>query len=249
MLSSIVESDICVADITGRNPNVFYELALAHAMDKHVVIMDGDPERSPFDIQDQRAIKYGLMPDEIEAAIGQLRAKAAHHGEPSEFRDMMNPVATAFRTWTDRQRVESAGDSTEQALLGMMERFEEKLEQVVQKSAPARTSTVSFGDYTVPFSSLIDHGEAILPALNNYWVEGKIPESLKWFIDEGADSLRVAKHFNDSAKLQRWVMYAEELMDQAAAGQPISEERYQFLEATFNKTMYRGSNMKGDIRT
>lgn len=135
MLSSILNADICVADITGRNPNVFYELALAHAMDRHVVIMDGDKESSPFDIKDMRAIKFGFMPDELEKAVTQLRAKAVAEDLNPEFKDMMNPVATTFRAWLDRQRAETSASTSDQAMVKMMERLESKVDRVVSLRA------------------------------------------------------------------------------------------------------------------
>ncbi|QDG88837.1 hypothetical protein [Pseudarthrobacter sp. NIBRBAC000502770] len=133
MLSSILNADICVADITGRNPNVFYELALAHAMDKPVVIMDGDKDSSPFDIKDMRALKFGLMPDEVKKAVSQLKAKALAPDLAPEFKDMMNPVAAAFRTWTAQQRVESSGSSTEQMLLQLVESLARKIDLVERR--------------------------------------------------------------------------------------------------------------------
>lgn len=133
MLSSILNADICVADITGRNPNVFYELALAHAMDKPVVIMDGDKDSSPFDIKDMRALKYGLMPDEVKKAVSQLRAKASAPDLSPEFKDMMNPVAASFRTWTAQQRVETSGSSTEQMLLQLVESLAQKVDTVERR--------------------------------------------------------------------------------------------------------------------
>ncbi|SLK12070.1 hypothetical protein [Arthrobacter sp. P2b] len=145
MLSSLLEAEICVADITGRNPNVMYELAIAHAMNKHVVIMDSDPESSPFDIQDMRAVPYGLMPDEVEAAVRQLRQKAEHEPSHSTFRDMMNPVAVAFRKWTDQKRAESASSSSEQALLRIVERLEQKVERAI--SPRPRVSSIPAAPY------------------------------------------------------------------------------------------------------
>jgi hypothetical protein len=39
----IRQADVVVADCSGRNPNVFYELGLAHALDKPVVLITSDP--------------------------------------------------------------------------------------------------------------------------------------------------------------------------------------------------------------
>jgi len=37
--SLIQRADVVVADCTGRNPNVFYELGIAHALEKLVVLI------------------------------------------------------------------------------------------------------------------------------------------------------------------------------------------------------------------
>lgn len=206
MLSSIVDSDICVADITGRNPNVFYELALAHAMDKHVVIMDGDKERSPFDIQDQRAIKYGLMPDEIEEAVTQLKSKAANSDIPSTFRDMMNPVASAFRTWTNQQKVESSGDSAELALMRMVERLEEKVERFAIRPQAEVSSGLSTtfvkGSMTRRARDLLSYVEASL---------NELPAGTS-FIEMGEKALWHAERDGDARELLEWMGEAERIL-------------------------------------
>jgi nucleoside 2-deoxyribosyltransferase len=54
----ILNSDICIADVTGRNPNVIYELGIAHAVNKPVIIITQDIEDVPFDYKHLRVIKY-----------------------------------------------------------------------------------------------------------------------------------------------------------------------------------------------
>ncbi|GAB3536407.1 hypothetical protein GCM10027403_17110 [Arthrobacter tecti] len=191
MLDSIFKSHICVADITGRNPNVFYELALAHAMDKHVVIMDGDSDRSPFDIQDQRAIKYGLMPEEIEDAIDQLRAKTASMGAPSAFKDMLNPVATAFRSWTTQQQVESSGDTTEQLLLRVVERLEDKVDRVERRSDfPSGFQRELMSPSELHHLQLGQRSESIAQSSRNSRIfSGQLPSELTQLISRKADSM------------------------------------------------------------
>jgi hypothetical protein len=62
---------VLVADCSGRNPNVFYELGLAHALDKPVVLITGDPaEEMPTDIKAFEFISYGsLDPDKFLARL------------------------------------------------------------------------------------------------------------------------------------------------------------------------------------
>ena len=60
----INEADVLIADVTGRNPNVFYELGLAHALDKPVILLTQDPiEEIPTDIRHLEFIRYDLAKD------------------------------------------------------------------------------------------------------------------------------------------------------------------------------------------
>src|SRR5260370_3627433 len=47
-----------IADLTGRNPNVYYELGLAHAIGKPTVLITASIEDVPFDLQHLRIIRY-----------------------------------------------------------------------------------------------------------------------------------------------------------------------------------------------
>src|SRR5258706_14245262 len=48
----ILDADVIVGDITGRNPNVFYELGLADAYSKKTILITSDPiEETPTDIR------------------------------------------------------------------------------------------------------------------------------------------------------------------------------------------------------
>lgn len=56
--SAIHAARIVVADCTGRNPNVFYEIGLAHAIGKRPILIAQSPDDIPFDIQHLRTIHY-----------------------------------------------------------------------------------------------------------------------------------------------------------------------------------------------
>lgn len=51
-----------VAELTGRNPNVFYELGIAHTLGKPVILLAQTAEDLPFDIRGVRAIIYEYTP-------------------------------------------------------------------------------------------------------------------------------------------------------------------------------------------
>lgn len=58
ILKRIVESDIAICDLSGRNPNVMYELGLRQAFNKKTVLIKDDRTLSPFDVQAFRYCEY-----------------------------------------------------------------------------------------------------------------------------------------------------------------------------------------------
>lgn len=58
--SGINSAKVLVAELTTRNPNVFYELGLAHALKKPVVLVSANENDVPFDLQHIRVIYYDV---------------------------------------------------------------------------------------------------------------------------------------------------------------------------------------------
>ena len=56
VIQHIVEDPLVIADLTGRNPNVFYELALRHAIKKPIVQIIHATETIPFDVAASRTV-------------------------------------------------------------------------------------------------------------------------------------------------------------------------------------------------
>src|SRR5260221_4255669 len=56
IVEQILECDLVVADLTGRNPNVYYELAVRHAIRKPFIQIVEAGESLPFDIAGMRTI-------------------------------------------------------------------------------------------------------------------------------------------------------------------------------------------------
>jgi len=54
----IKAAKVLVAELTSKNPNVFYELGLAHALEKPVVLVSSNQEDVPFDLRHIRVILY-----------------------------------------------------------------------------------------------------------------------------------------------------------------------------------------------
>ena len=58
VLNAIRSSDLVIAELTGSNPNVMYELGFAHALEKPAIILNQAVHNSPFDVKDFRQITY-----------------------------------------------------------------------------------------------------------------------------------------------------------------------------------------------
>jgi len=56
--NQIAKADIIISDMTGKNPNVFYETGYAHALNKKVILLTQKAEDIPFDLKHYPHIVY-----------------------------------------------------------------------------------------------------------------------------------------------------------------------------------------------
>ena len=68
IFEAIIRSDLIVADLTGSNANVFYELGIAHALKRPVILLTQIIDDVPFDLQAYRLVEYNTYFTEIEKA-------------------------------------------------------------------------------------------------------------------------------------------------------------------------------------
>jgi DNA-binding NtrC family response regulator len=76
ILAAITTSEIVIADCTRRNPNVFYEIGIAHTLGKPTILVTANMNEVPFDLQHLRIIEYQYTPramkqfeEKLESAI------------------------------------------------------------------------------------------------------------------------------------------------------------------------------------
>jgi hypothetical protein len=62
-----------IADLTRRNPNVFYEVGIAHALGKEVILLAQSMEDVPFDLKALRCIVYHFTPRGMREMEEKLR--------------------------------------------------------------------------------------------------------------------------------------------------------------------------------
>jgi len=72
IIQNIAHSDLIVADLTGANPNVYYELGIAHALQRKVILMTQEITELPFDLRSYRVIGYDTHFSKMNQAKKQL---------------------------------------------------------------------------------------------------------------------------------------------------------------------------------
>jgi hypothetical protein len=98
----IEKAKLLLADLSGKNPNVFYELGLAHAAKKPVVFTASQVEDVPFDLRHLRVIIYEVREPEWAGRLRQsvtdyLRNAAKEPGKsiPHPFRKLVEESESA----------------------------------------------------------------------------------------------------------------------------------------------------------
>jgi nucleoside 2-deoxyribosyltransferase len=67
----IESADFIIADMTGKNPNVFYEVGYAHARGKLCTLLTQTAADIPFDLKHHRHIVYNGSIQTLQSMLGQ----------------------------------------------------------------------------------------------------------------------------------------------------------------------------------
>lgn len=118
IVQGILDATLVVADLTGENPNVYYELAIAHAFARPVLHIGDSDTRPKFDTKDSRVIVVELRIDQATAAIQQITRYAKYALDHAEAAD--NPVAQAAQ----RAQLQTVQDPEADALRQILDRLD-----------------------------------------------------------------------------------------------------------------------------
>ena len=108
MFQHLLHDDLCIAVLTGYNPNVFYELAIAHSARRPVIMMVEKGKELPFDIQDLRCVPYDLWPSDISAGT-YVDALTRQVEEIKAANWSVAPISAEFRQLSGDDRNDPAG--------------------------------------------------------------------------------------------------------------------------------------------
>jgi hypothetical protein len=77
VVSLIDRSAIVICDCTGRNPNVFYEIGIAHSIGREVILITQAEADIPFDLRHLRFVRYLNNGEGLAALVERLQSRLA----------------------------------------------------------------------------------------------------------------------------------------------------------------------------
>lgn len=77
VVSLIDRSSIVICDCTGRNPNVFYEIGIAHTLGREVILITQADSDIPFDLRHLRYVSYLNNGEGLNALSTRLQPRLA----------------------------------------------------------------------------------------------------------------------------------------------------------------------------
>jgi hypothetical protein len=78
VVSLIDRSKVVICDCTGRNPNVFYEIGIAHTLGREVILISQADADIPFDLRHLRYVRYLNNGEGLEALSTRLQPRLAN---------------------------------------------------------------------------------------------------------------------------------------------------------------------------
>lgn len=176
---------VLLADLTFRNPNVMYELGLAHAVGKPVVMLTQSLEDAPFDIRSHRIVQYRPL----EPAWGATLEKDIAKALKEVLKSPTHWVLPAFLQ--DREIKDQPVVSIEEKRIAQLEQSVRRLESRTDPFAfpitawsQQRGLTVSPSSSGVVFSGMSDPVNA--QWLNPLGITSKTPLALSTTTDLAA---------------------------------------------------------------
>jgi hypothetical protein len=153
IIEQLLGAPLVVADLSERNANVYYELAIRHAVKKPVVHLLTKGQEAPFDVSQMRYVSFDIEdPDSVEEAQGQLRdqVKNIESGEgvltPIQFTQFMLTAQSGQTGNTDTgmivKAVSAAMSNISEELKGLKELIA-RTPTVIRQNWPARNRSLS----------------------------------------------------------------------------------------------------------
>jgi hypothetical protein len=120
VIEAIFDYEMAVADLTGHNPNVFYELGLRHMIELPVVLIAQQGTKIPFDAAGVRTIFFNIADWNSHTQARRCIEEAAAHAMSKTYK-LSNPVTQARASL----KLAESSDPKDVILSNLIKRVEE----------------------------------------------------------------------------------------------------------------------------
>jgi K+/H+ antiporter YhaU regulatory subunit KhtT len=118
VIQRVVNDDLVIADLTDTNPNVFYELAIRHAIRRPLVQIIKKGEKIPFDVAGSRVIHFNHHDLDSADEAKRMISEQIKATETAEY-DYDTPISVALDLQSLRQSEDPEDRSLAEILDGM----------------------------------------------------------------------------------------------------------------------------------
>ena len=126
IVQPIYEADVVIADLTGLNPNVMYELGLAHSFNKKTItITQDDLSTLPFDLKQYRAKDYSTHFKKFAELLEYLSANlngaidnSVIYGNP--VKDFLDSAGIKDVSWFAEKEVVELSDESDKGFIDFL---------------------------------------------------------------------------------------------------------------------------------
>lgn len=129
ILQKIISADMLLCDISGRNPNVLYELGVRHAFNLPTIIIKDNRTVNIFDIQGLRNTSYdeNLRVDQVESNIEAISKALRETSEkkPSEINSMIQLLGITEAKLPEETEISQEGKIILEAIQHLAKRVDE----------------------------------------------------------------------------------------------------------------------------
>lgn len=141
VVEHILSSDMVIANLTGLNPNVMYELAVRHAVRKPIVCVVENGTKLPFDIAQDRVILYSdefFRVETLKKDLKQMIESASKMGKG----EIDNPIYRAQSNTMVQRQLEKSPNTTDADVLKLILERLTKLEDSANYNSNRRLPSV-----------------------------------------------------------------------------------------------------------
>jgi len=136
IIDNLNNSEIVIADLTDRNPNVFYELGVRHALKQGTILITQDFSHVPSDIRHYGVVEYNTTPKGVKT----FKKKIKKHIEQIESDTSIvdNPVTNYLRRSniqiiTNKKIQDIVEEKTTSKIADVKKQFELSYKQIIDR--------------------------------------------------------------------------------------------------------------------